>query len=368
LALELQRGGHVQPAIFSASAEALPILTRASLAPLLEDTARHAAKVRDAGGGCVHFDGLVLRALGNNFEMDPVSERVIAPRNVGVIFFEDTMLDAAALARARAFDLVITGSHWNEQVLRERGLTNVATVLQGVDPSLFHPAPRAGHFGDRFVVFSGGKLEYRKGQDLVIAAFRAFRQRHPEALLVVAWHNNWPTLIADLDLAGHVRGTPTLRGHSLGLTEWLAANGIPADATIDVGQQPNALMGQVLRECDVALFPNRCEGGTNLVAMECMAAGVPTIVSANTGHLDLVATGGCLALERQRAARMPTRFFRGAEGWGESDVEEIVEALEFAYNERSAMATLARRGADAMAAQSWRHQTQQLLQTLQPLI
>ncbi|MEO6444776.1 MAG: tetratricopeptide repeat protein, partial [Gemmatimonadaceae bacterium] len=105
LALELQRGGHVQPAIFSASAEALPILTRASLAPLLRDTARHAARLREAGGDRVHFDGLVLRALGNNFEMDTVSERAIAPRNVGVIFFEDTMLDAAALARARAFDL-----------------------------------------------------------------------------------------------------------------------------------------------------------------------------------------------------------------------------------------------------------------------
>ena len=29
-------------------------------------------------------------------------------------------------------------------------------------------------------------------------------------------------------------------------------------------------------------FSNRAEGGTNLVAMECMAAGVPTIVSNNT--------------------------------------------------------------------------------------
>ena len=112
------------------------------------------------------------------------------------------------------------------------------------------------------------------------------------------------------------------------LTTWLAANGVPADSILDVGRAPNATMGQVVRDADVALFPNRCEGGTNLVAMECMAAGVPTIVSNNTGHRDLVATGGCFALATQRPVRPPTRFYRGVDGWGESDVEEMVEQLE----------------------------------------
>ena len=44
-------------------------------------------------------------------------------------------------------------------------------------------------------------------------------------------------------------------------------------------------MGAVMQEADVALFPNRCEGGNNLVALEAIASGVPTILSANTGHL-----------------------------------------------------------------------------------
>ena len=51
---------------------------------------------------------------------------------------------------------------------------------------------------------------------------------------------------------------------------------------------PNVGMPHVLHEADVALFPNRAEGGTNLVAMECLASGIPTILSANTGHLDLL--------------------------------------------------------------------------------
>jgi glycosyltransferase involved in cell wall biosynthesis len=221
---------------------------------------------------------------------------------------------------------------------------------------------------DRFVVFSGGKLEYRKGQDLVIAAFRLFREHHPEALLMTAWHNHWPQLITDLSLAGHVQGVPDVRDGALAIIPWLESNGIPADAVLDVGRVPNALMGRIVREAHVALFPNRAEGGTNLVAMECMAAGVPTIVSSNTGHQDLVASGGCIPLRCQQQVPHPTRFFRGTEGWGESDVAEIVDLLERAWNDRAAMRAVGTQGAEVMQSWSWRSQTDRLVTELRPLL
>jgi tetratricopeptide (TPR) repeat protein/glycosyltransferase involved in cell wall biosynthesis len=366
LALQLARRGTPAPAIFAAAPD-LPPMARFRLATLLQEGEARARALQAAPGATCHFDGVMLRALGNNAAHSSLWGRVTASRNVGVIFFEDTALDAGALERLRSLDLVVTGSHWNESVLRAHGIPRVVTVLQGIDPTIFHPAARSGQFADRFVVFSGGKLEYRKGQDLVVAAFRAFRERHPEALLLVAWHNNWPALIADVDLAGHVRGMPATDGQGLALVPWLAANGLPADAVLDIGRLPNPLMGQVMREADVALFPNRCEGGTNLVAMECMASGIPSIVSDNTGHRDLVATGGCLALTRQGTPRHPTRFFRGVEDWGESDVDEIVGQLEHVYTDRAAAAEVARRGALAMATTSWHHQVDAFARAIDPL-
>jgi glycosyltransferase involved in cell wall biosynthesis len=367
LALELERSGSLRPALFAADTTDLAPVTRFRLDRALREGAERAAAMAGAAAPAP-FEGLMLRALGNNMAHGTLWDRVTARRNVGVIFFEDVAFDAAALARAGALDLIVAGSHWNEEVLRAAGLTNVTTVLQGIDPTIFHPAPRSGHLSGRFVVFSGGKLEYRKGQDLVVAAFRAFRQRHPEALLLTAWHNNWPQLIADLELAGHVQGTPRLDGARLAIPEWLAANGIPADAVLDVGRTPNAMMGQVVREADVALFPNRCEGGTNLVAMECMAAGIPTIVSDNSGHRDLVATGGAFALTRQRPVRRPTRFYSSAAGWGESDVEEMVESLEAVYAARAEVAATTQRGIDALRAMTWQSQVQQLMHALSPLL
>jgi glycosyltransferase involved in cell wall biosynthesis len=356
LALELLRDGRVTPIVHAVGPMEVSPLVAARLAPLF------------SRGNPGRPASLTLRALGNRLQGAPSWEALPARRNAGVIFFEDTELGPDAAEKAARFDLIVAGSSWNAQILEARGIGHVVNVPQGIDPSIFHPAPRAGLFGERFVIFSGGKLEYRKGQDLVVAAFRRFAAGHPEALLVLGWHNAWPTLISDLDLAGHVQGQPTVRDGHLVITSWLAQNGVSPRQVIDIGRQPNALMGQLIREADVALFPNRCEGGTNLVAMECMAAGVPTIVSANTGHLDLIATGGCIPMKTQTTPSQPTKYFEGIEGWGESNVDEIVDALEHAWTDRDSMKAIAARGAEAMTRMTWQTQVAVLLNALEPLL
>lgn len=228
-------------------------------------------------------DFVGLSALGNEFEG--------ANSKIGVIFFEFAVSEVA-IEKAKTYDIIITGSTWAENTLRAHGIKTVRTLIQGVDRSLFHPAPRRPMFPGRFIIFSGGKAEPRKGQDLVVRAFRLFARRHPDAMLVTAWHSPWP---------GYAKGM------DLDLSEF-------GKRVIDVGQVPNGQMAQVYQQCHVALFPNRSEGGTNLVAMECIACGIPTIVSANTGHLDLIRLSDVRPLSRPE------------------DIDEMLHALELAYD------------------------------------
>ncbi|MBI3792856.1 MAG: glycosyltransferase family 4 protein, partial [Gemmatimonadetes bacterium] len=281
-------------------------------------------------------------------------------RNAGIAFLEDTAFDAATTRRARGYDLLVAGSRWNAELLASLGGPPVACVWQGVDPLVFQPRPRSQRFADRFVVFSGGKLEYRKGQDLVVAAFRIFQARHPEALLVTAWHNLWPETMRGLDAMGHVRGLPDVTAGRLDVTGWLVDNGIPAEAVHDLGVVTPAETAHALRACDVALFPNRAEGGTNLVAMEAMACGVPAIVAANTGQRDLLTPGGAIALERQGAVRAVAPY-RGTAAWGESDLDEIVAALELAWADRDAARARGLAGAAHVGAWTWTRQVNALL-------
>jgi glycosyltransferase involved in cell wall biosynthesis len=285
---------------------------------------------------------------------------------VGVTFFESTTLSDAGLQRADQFALIVAGSSWNEAVLRANGIVATTTVLQGVDTSLFHPAPRTGQFRDRFVVFSGGKLEFRKGQDLVVKAFCAFQQRHREALLITAWHTAWDW--RDERMAAGAGTSPPVMGADGGVdtARWAIENGVPVEALVALGPVPNIAMPHVIREADVALFPNRCEGGTNLVAMECMACGIPVILSANTGHMDLLKReGAAMRLDRQGAASCPGYE---TEGWGESDIEEILEKLEAVWRDREAAAATGWLGADFMASMTWDRQVELLLRAIDPLL
>ena len=243
----------------------------------------------------------------------------------------------------------------------------MTTVFQGIDPALFRPRSRNPLYPDRFVIFSGGKFEYRKAQDIVVAAFREFHARHAEALLLFAWDNQWTQVISEIAASPHVEGAPGIDGEGgIQFAPWLLRNGLAADAFVDLATVPNHDMPPYLAAADVALFPNRCEPGTNLVAMEAMATGLPAILSANTGHLDLIGDGNCLPLRAQAPATPPPSF-GGAEGWGESSVAEIVEGLETVYRDRDAARQMGAKGAATLAGFSWSHQVGQLLSVIDSL-
>ena len=314
------------------------------------------------------IDAPILIGLGNELVrgLSAGGKMLTGRPPIGVAFIERATLSAEARQRADQFALIIAGSTWNESVLRANGIVATATVLQGVDTSVFHPAPRTGRFRDRFVVFSGGKLERRKGQDLVVKAFRAFQQRHAEALLLAAWYTPWAWRDPDLAIVTDTAEAGQAADGSVDSAGWAIDNGIPPEALIALGQVPNIAMPHVIREADVALFPNRCEGGTNLAAMECMACGIPTILSANTGHLDLLhRPDAAMRLDRQGpvpAGGIDTR------DWGESDVEEIVEKLEAVWRDREAAAGMGQRGSAFIAPMTWRRQTDLLLRAIDPLL
>ena len=182
-----------------------------------------------------------MLALGNGFTGSPAAHRVVldgAP-TIGVIFFEES-LDAEAIKRGKQLSLVITGSTWNERVLRAYGFENVRTILQGVDPTQFHRAPKLGVMRDRFLIFSGGKAELRKGQDITMAAFKIFAKRHPDATLVTAWHSPWPHLARSLDQTGLAAPVAFDKDGKVDVRGWAAANEIAADQIIDLGDVPNS--------------------------------------------------------------------------------------------------------------------------------
>lgn len=331
-------------------------LQQALLLPVMQASERYRRELSEMGDGLLDFD--VLVALGDDLGIAaPYVRR--GRQEVGIVFLEGSSLSPGGVERGRQYRRLIAGSSWAAEVLRAHGLDHVATVLQGIDPRLFRPSSRIGLLPGRFTIFSGGKLEYRKGQDIVVAAFRKFRERRPDALLAVAWQNLWPATAAGVADAGHVTA-PGIDGKGrVDVGRWLVDNGVPENAFVALEMKPNALLAPVMAEVDAAVFASRCEGGTNLMAMEAMAAGVPTILSANTGHLDLIGADTCFPLQHQRPVAAKSSL--GTEGWGESDVDEMVAAFERIYSDREEARRRGKLGAALLAPMTWPAQIDRLL-------
>jgi glycosyltransferase involved in cell wall biosynthesis len=165
-----------------------------------------------------------------------------------------------------------------------------------------------------------------------LRAFREFSRRHADAVLVTAWHSPWPSIskgfkgTLDVPLSLDERGFVNIK-------KWVADNGVDPSRVVEVFCTPNALMPTLLREVHVALQASRAEACTNLPAMEAMACGVPVIIADNTGMKDLITEDNCVRLSRQDVVTLESGSCSTV-GWGESNVDEIVEALEMLYSDR----------------------------------
>ena len=186
----------------------------------------------------------------------------------------------------------------------------------------------------KFVIFSGGKLERRKGQDIVLAAFKHFAKMHDDVFLLTNWQNDWVETVKGIDEGGvGVVGVPEYDAGRGGLmiNEWMRDNGVEGGSALDVGRQTQGMLGRLVREfVDVGVFVSRCEGGTNLVLMETIGGGKLCIVGEGTGMVDVVEkiceNGGCIVVGMGQGKGKGKE-----EGWREAKVADVVAEMEKVY-------------------------------------
>lgn len=251
------------------------------------------------------------------------ARKVRAPRVLGYCFTEwPIAFDAPR--QARQYDVLFVGSTWNGQRLLAAGVNPaiVQVLHQGIDLERFKLQPPSKRQG--FVVFSGGKYEFRKGQDYVATAMRHFMAVHDDVVLLTAWKNLWPASMASMS-------------HSWLLPDWTKPlEGLPRERVIELPQVPNEQTPGLYAQAHVGLFPNRCEAGTNLVMCEFMACGRPVIATCATGQADVFnAFPGLDPAERSRTG--PYLLDHGnldPAGWFNCHVSDILARLEHAYKNR----------------------------------
>ena len=117
-------------------------------------------------------------------------------------------------------------------------------------------------------------------------------------------------------------------------------------------RSPNSGMRQVYALSDVGLFPNRCEGGNNMVMCEYMACGRGVIASSWTGHADVIDEQNSLPLEHF-SARLVWKADKPVAVWFDPELEEVIERLEYAYQHRDVVKQTGYNAAHSMQQLDW---------------
>ena len=127
------------------------------------------------------------------------------------------------------------------------------------------------------------------------------------------------------------------------MNKLLVSNGIDLSSVITLPPKANIAMARIYKNTDCGLFPNRCEGGSNLVLMEYMACGKPAIVSYTSGHRDVTNATNALLLQELHPISVAQDEAIVAV-WDEPNLDEILAQMEWAYNHREALHTLVQPG------------------------
>jgi glycosyltransferase involved in cell wall biosynthesis len=358
IAIELHRSKMMMPVLLVDPPQSQDPLLTSFFAKIVEQGASY-RKSSD-------IDFPVLFSVGTDFLENPLGRSLSGKVNIAIIVIEHSKISSQGQERAKRFRVFAAASDWIAKTLSEHGIRDVFTWHQGVDLSRFHPAPRRKLFPDRFVIFSGGALQIRKGQDTVVAAFRAFRERHSDALLITAWGNPYPQIARTLSFSKLLkeRSDPSGAAGVAELNNWLHRAGLPAGSFINLPLYPNSAAPDIVRQADVALFPNRAEGATNLIAMEAMACGIPCIMTTNAGHRDLVERIPCFPLGYIPFVAPEGMPPLGYDGWCEPSVEEIVARLDEVYFNRGGAEEVGLRAASLIEDWSWERQVPRLMNQL----
>ena len=308
-----------------------------------------------------YVGGPILQAIGNQ-TLVPWGPEINGSFKAGYTFFEENILQPEYIQNGKDnFDIVITGSKWCEEILRNYGLDNVKTVIQGVDQQIFNSYQSQKEiFKDNFVVFSGGKFEIRKGQDIVIKAYKVLQDRHKDVMLVNAWYNMWGHSMDTMAASPYIKYEVKSKSYATAMNKILHDNGLDTKRVVTILPRPNAMMAKIYKNTDIGLFPNRCEGGTNLVLMEYMACGKPVIASYSSGHRDIINQDNSILIENMKPIDINRNGDRIAV-WDDPDLDETINHLEWAYQHREELGLFGLQAAKDMKEHTWKKSAEEFV-------
>ena len=223
------------------------------------------------------------------------------------------------------------------------GSVSATSSFWNITAGEFQVVDDPSKFTDDFFLFSGCKYETRKGQDVIIKAFKSICDKYADIKLVCNWTNTYTKDDGKDDLI---------------------KAGIPQDRVIMTPLHSNEMMAEIYQNTDLGIFPSRCEAGTNLVMMEYMACGKPCIGTIGTGQGDILNSENGLPLNSKGIIVLKSTEGEIISNWEEPDSDHLIELIKWSYENRKKIQMLGKNAAQTMKTKTWEKMAQKIFKLI----
>jgi glycosyltransferase involved in cell wall biosynthesis len=124
-------------------------------------------------------------------------------------------------------------------------------------------------------------------------------------------------------------------------------------------------MARIYKNTDIGLFPNRCEGGTNLVLMEYMACGKPVIASYSSGHKDVINKDNSIMIKNMKSLSINEGSGARIATWDDPDLDETIEHLEWAYQNRDELKSYGLQAGNDLKELTWKRCAEKFVEVVE---
>ena len=233
-------------------------------------------------------------------------------------FFELDTLSDEEICNINSLDVLFVASRWAKDIVDRHCDVKCVVAPMGVDTKTFYPMYQLPN-DDTYRFFSCGKIEVRKGHDVLHEIFnRAFRP-NDNVELHIKWSNPF---LSDQDHAKweHMyKNTPL--GHKIFFHKTKSQ------------EQLNALINQ----CDCGIFPTRAEG-FGLSILETIACNKPVITTNYSAPTEFCHDRNAFLVtpETLEPAYDGKWFFLGSGNWaklGDKEIQAFADHMRSCYEQ-----------------------------------
>lgn len=198
--------------------------------------------------------------LWHQFDMAPRYSNYLS---AGLTFFELDRLSKAEISHLSSLDILFVASDWAAKIVKKEAPDlQVEVIPIGVDTNIFNNSYPAAYKDETYRFFTTGKIEIRKGHDVLHEIFDMAFKPDDNVELIIKWdnpflsqeeHNNWSKMYLDTNMgrAGKIKF-------------------IHSKSQRDIAEK--------ISSCQCGVFPTRAEG-FGLGILEAIACNKPVITT-----------------------------------------------------------------------------------------